>query len=310
MLICPVDYLLFFSVYVLNTIREGDFIMYAKPFLKWAGGKTQLLNIIRNNYPQDKTKYAEPFVGGGAVLFDVLQNCKMKEVYISDSNPKLVYAYQAIRDSVQLLISILDEIQRQFEEATDKKQFYLEQRQAFNETSSGIRMAALMIFLNKTCFNGLYRVNKKGEFNVPFANPANPQIYNVENLLRISELLQPVQIVCGDFSEAGRFIDFDTFVYIDPPYRPLSHTSNFTSYSNQGFSDKEQIRLASFVRRMSQTGAKIIVSNSDPHNINQSDNFFDDLYDGFNISRVYARRNINRDGSKRKEISELLIKNF
>ena len=284
--------------------------MSVKPFLKWAGGKTQLLNILRDNYPSDKTKYAEPFVGGGAVLFDVLQNCNIKEAYISDSNQKLIHTYKVIRDSVQSLIMVLECIQGKYRGAADKKEFYMEHRKIFNETKENLLSAALMIFLNKTCFNGLYRVNRKGDFNVPFANPANPQIFSRENLMRISELLQPVQIVCGSYSEARQFIDSDTFVYFDPPYRPLTKTAGFTSYSSDGFDDEEQIRLAAFVREMSGKGASVMVSNSDPHNVDETDNFFDELYQDFDIQRVSARRSINRDGAKRGKVTDLLIKNF
>ena len=167
-----------------------------------------------------------------------------------------------------------------------------------------------MIFLNKTCFNGLYRVNRKGCFNVPFANPANPRIFDTGNLLRISELLQPVQIVCGDYFEAGDFIDSDTFAYFDPPYRPLTASASFTAYSDGGFSDGDQIKLAAFVREMDERGARVMVSNSDPHNVDENDDFFDDLYKGFHIERISARRSINRDGIKRGAVSELLIRNF
>lgn len=284
--------------------------MVVKPFLKWAGGKTQLLNILRNNYPSGKTKYAEPFVGGGAVLFDILQRQQFQEIYISDKNQKLIYTYQVIRDSVRPLISILELLEDKFKTAPDRKKFYLEQRQIFNETNEGIHLAALMIFLNKTCFNGLYRVNRKGCFNVPFANPANPRIFDTGNLLRISELLQPVQIVCGDYFEAGDFIDSDTFAYFDPPYRPLTASASFTAYSDGGFSDGDQIKLAAFVREMDERGARVMVSNSDPHNVDENDDFFDDLYKGFHIERISARRSINRDGIKRGAVSELLIRNF
>lgn len=284
--------------------------MIAKPFLRWAGGKTQLLNILRNNYPSEPIKYAEPFVGGGAVLFDILQRHNFKEIFISDINSKLIYTYQVIRDSVGILIENLEFLEQKFKNAPDRKEFYLVQRQIFNETDESIYLAALMIFLNKTCFNGIYRVNRKGYFNVPFANPANPRILDADNLLRVSKLLQPVQIVCGDYFSAGDFIDSNTFAYFDPPYRPLTPTANFTAYSNVDFSDKDQIKLAGFVREMSERGARVMVSNSDPHNVDEDDDFFDNLYQGFQIERVSARRSVNRNGAKRGMISELLIKNF
>lgn len=204
---------------------------------------------------------------------------------------------------------VLECIQGRYRGAADKKEFYMEQRMIFNETKEGLLLAALMIFLNKTCFNGLYRVNSKGNFNVPYANPADPQIFSAENLKHISELLQPVQIVCGGYEQSRDFIDSDTFAYFDPPYRPLTPTANFTAYSRCGFSDQDQIQLAGFVREMGERGARVMVSNSDPHNIDENDNFFDELYKGFSVERVPARRSINRDGTKRGIITELLITN-
>ena len=250
-----------------------------KPFLKWAGGKNQLLSEIEKYYPfGDKkiTKYAEPFVGGGAVLFDVLGKYDLREVYISDINAELINAYRIIRDDIDDLVSMLVNMQSEFVpmDTGHRKVYYLTKRERFNDLkvngneSINIEKAALMIFLNKTCFNGLYRVNKKGMFNVPMGSYKNPLICDEENLKAVSEKLQNVTIVCGDYRESATFIDDSTFVYFDPPYRPITDTANFTAYTENLFNDKEQIELARFVDDMHRKGAKIVISNSDPKNSN------------------------------------------
>lgn len=292
----------------------------AKPFLKWAGGKGQLLKEIEQYYPFAKntviTKYAEPFVGGGAVLFDILNKFTLQEVYISDINAELINTYIIIRDDVNALLGVL----KRFEDgylALDgerRKEAYFTKRARFNELKSrkesGVELAALMIFLNKTCFNGLYRVNRKGEYNVPMGAYKNPLICNEHNLRVVSKRLQNVKIVCGDYKKSGDFIDNRTFVYFDPPYRPLTPTANFTSYTEGMFDDKNQLELARFVQELDKKGAKIVASNSDPKNTNEDDNFFDDAYSKQNIKRVSATRMINRNSNKRGRISELLISNF
>ena len=194
-----------------------------------------------------------------------------------------------------------------------RKYFYYTVRDKFNNSKlspeTSTEKAALFIFLNKTCFNGLYRVNKKGQFNVPMGAYKNPTICDDENLRNISEALQNVTIVCGDYTLSKSFIDKNTFVYIDPPYRPISHTSGFTSYNTEAFDDNEQIRLAKFINEINDCGAKIVLSNSDPKNINKDDNFFDDLYKNYKINRIEANRAINSKGDKRGKINELLICN-
>lgn len=292
----------------------------ARPFLKWAGGKGQLLEEIKKYYPFEKdssiTKYAEPFVGGGAVLFDILNEYNLDEVYISDINAELINTYKAIRDSIDELLITL----KQFENAyltcqeKDRKKIYLANRARFNDlkakNATGSEVAALMIFLNKTCFNGLYRVNRKGKYNVPMGAYKNPRICDENNLRNVSKKLKDVQIVCGDYKDSEGFIDEKTFVYFDPPYRPLTPTANFTSYTENLFDDKSQLELADFVQRMNDKGAKIVVSNSDPKNTNENDNFFDDAYASHNIKRISATRMINRNSKKRGPINELLISNF
>lgn len=292
-----------------------------KPFLKWAGGKGQLLKEIEKYYPFNGgkiTKYAEPFVGGGAVLFDILGKYDLEEVYISDINSELINAYQIIRDDIDDLISELSAMQSAFipRDTDGRRTFYLSQRERFNElkgsdsVKENIEQAALMIFLNKTCFNGLYRVNRKGFFNVPMGAYKNPLICDEENLRAVSEKLGGVEIVCGDYRESENFIDDKTFVYFDPPYRPLSETASFTAYTENLFNDKEQIELARFVEAMDAKGAKVVVSNSDPKNSNTEDDFFDNIYAAHKIKRVDATRMINCNSEARGKIKELLISNF
>lgn len=290
-----------------------------KPFVKWAGGKGQLLNEIRQKYPTALggkiNKYAEPFVGGGAVLFDILSQYDLKEVYISDINKELVHTYITVRDSVNELIDALRLIENEYLPAPEevRKVIYNGYRDKFNLLKKNdvntTTLAALFIFLNRTCFNGLYRVNAKGGFNVPHGKYANPRICDEDNLRAISRKLSVVDIVCSDYKNAVNFIDSSTFAYFDPPYRPLTSTSNFTSYTKDGFCDNAQADLAAFINSMSVKGAHIVASNSDPKNVDEQDNFFDILYAAHKISRIQASRAINSNGAKRGKVRELLIAN-
>ena len=292
-----------------------------KPFLKWAGGKGQLLKEIERYYPFDEksiTKYAEPFIGGGAVLFDILSKYDLREVYISDINAELINTYRIIRDDIDELIEMLYIMQNTFVPLdTDKRKiYYMQKRERFNDLKVNgnedinIEKAALMIFLNKTCFNGLFRVNKKGMFNVPMGSYKNPMICDEKNLRAVSEKLQKVDIVCGDYRKSSEFIDENTFVYFDPPYRPITDTASFTAYTENLFNDEEQIELAKFVDNMHRKGAKIVISNSDPKNSNTEDDFFDNIYSAHKIRRVEATRMINCNSEARGKIKELLISNF
>lgn len=292
-----------------------------KPFLKWAGGKGQLLREIEKYYPFENsaiTKYVEPFVGGGAVLFDILSKYELEEVYISDINLELVNAYRIIRDDIDELIAMLQAMQDEFVtmDTDGRKVYYMAKRERFNDLkinggeTVNIEKAALMIFLNKTCFNGLFRVNKKGLFNVPMGAYKNPLICDENNLRAVSEKLQKVHIICGDYRLLKDFIDEHTFVYFDPPYRPITDTSSFTAYTENLFDDEEQIELARFVNDMDKKGAKIVVSNSDPKNLNIEDDFFDEIYSAQKIKRIEANRMINCNGEARGKIKELLISNF
>ncbi len=292
-----------------------------KPFLKWAGGKGQLLKEIEKYYPfaDDRiTKYAEPFVGGGAVLFDILNKFDLEQVYISDTNEALINAFVAIRDDVDDLVNLLAKYQSEYcpLDTEQRKIYYAAKREHFNDLltvtgkSVNTKKAALLIFLNKTCFNGLYRVNKKGLFNVPMGAYKNPMICDEKNLRAVSEKLKNMTIVCGDYRQSADFIDENTFVYFDPPYRPLTATAGFTAYTEEEFGDEAQIELARFVGEMDKKGAKIVVSNSDPKNNDETDNFFDDIYAAHTISRVDATRMINSKSEARGKIKELLISNF
>lgn len=287
--------------------------MKARPFIKWVGGKTQLLPEIRKKYPSHIEKYCEPFVGGGAVLFDILSFFNPEEVLINDINPELINTYRRVKEDTDELISQLTVIQGEYYSSKDKKEYYLEKRERFNTLIAAkadtIEKAALFIMLNKTCFNGLYRVNSHSLFNVPFNRAEHPLICDEENIRACGELLQNTVITLGDYSSTKAFIDETTFVYLDPPYRPITASSSFTSYNESGFTDKEQIELGRFIKDISANGASILLSNSDPKNTDESDDFFDSLYSSFSIERVKASRMVNSRGSGRGAINELLISN-
>lgn len=302
-----------------RTVRyEKENTVTLKPFVKWVGGKGQLIDELEKMLPTDEkalTKYCEPMVGGGALFFSILSKYDFKELYIGDTNAELINAYQVVKNDIDTLIAKLNEMQMLFlpMDENGRKYFYYTVREKFNsialskETST--EKAAQFIFLNKTCFNGLYRVNRKGQFNVPMGAYKNPTICDDENLRNIHDAIQNVTIVCGDYSLAKSFIDKDTFVYLDPPYRPISETSGFTAYNSDAFDDNEQIRLSKFIDEINLSGAKIVLSNSDPKNVSEEDNFFDDLYKSYKINRVEASRAINSKGDKRGKISELIISN-
>ncbi len=299
----------------------------AKPFLKWAGGKTQLLEQMTAYFPTELKRgdichYVEPFVGSGAIFFHIVQTYPIKEAFLFDVNEELILAYKTIQQGVSDLVCKLEQMQAEYwrlSEAEQEKMFYAV-RHDFNSMrqeidfdrycADGIERTAQIIFLNRTCFNGLFRVNARGEFNVPFGRYKHPQICNANNLIEASRILQRAKISCGDFTTSAKIVDSNTFVYFDPPYRPISATASFTSYSRFDFGDSEQKRLAKFYRKLDKRGAKLMLSNSDPQNENTDDHFFASLYEGFNIKRVQANRMINRDAAKRGKINELLIMNY
>lgn len=289
-----------------------------KPFVKWAGGKGQLLPHLKkyiNTDGKSVTKYAEPMVGGGALFFSLLNDGAFKKFYISDINAELINAYKVIQSEVEQLINILKTLQELYciADSSKRKDIYYSVRDKFNNTAlneiTAVTKAAYFIFLNRTCFNGLYRVNSKGKFNVPVGDYKNPKICDEENLRNISVALEKTVIVCGDYSLCNDFIDDNTFAYFDPPYRPISKTSSFNSYDKEVFNDEEQYRLAEFVKKANKKGVKILISNSDPHNTDATDDFFEDLYREFVITNVDARRMINSKTKNRGMIKELLINN-
>lgn len=301
---------------IVQTITKTE----AKPFLKWAGGKSQLLSAIDLYLPrafrrEPNVTYIEPFVGGGAMLFYMLQNYhNIRHAVINDINVRLINTYKVIRDEPYRLIDALKAMQSTFKALCSyegQKEYYLNVRERFNHSElSNVEQAAYMIFLNRTCFNGLYRENSKGDFNVPFGRYANPAICREEVIVADSELLQGVEILSGDFSQTAGYIQGYTFFYLDPPYRPLGGTSSFNSYVKEAFDDSEQIRLKEFYTDISGAGIKAMMSNSDCKGCNDEDDFLDMLYKDFYIERVYANRCINANPTKRGTLTELLIRNY
>ncbi len=291
----------------------------ANPFLKWAGGKTQLISDIEKVIPQGLVNsnftYIEPFVGSGAVLFWVLNNfSNLEKAVINDINEDLINTYNIIKKEPNSLIEFLAIFQSEYhhlEGNTDKKkEYYYEKRELFNSRkSTKIEQAALFIFLNRTCFNGLYRVNRKNEFNVPMGSYKQPTICDRDNILAVSKALQKVEILCGDFEQTLSYATENSLFYFDPPYKPLSETSSFNSYAKDDFNDDEQIRLRDFCRKLDTLNHTWILSNSDVKGKNENDNFFDELYGNFQIKRVFAKRSINANPEKRGSLTELLITN-
>lgn len=292
---------------------------FAKPFLKWAGGKTQLINEIKPLLPAEfnsgKHTYIEPFVGSGAVLFWVINNyANVTKIVINDINEDLINTYKTIASDVTKLIEFLDTFQDEYHSLEDqnelKKEYYYVKRELYNRRSVGvIEQSALFIFLNRTCFNGLYRVNRRNEFNVPIGSYKRPRICDRENLLAVSKALQSVEILNGDYQETLAYANGETLFYFDPPYKPINGTSNFNSYSKDEFNDEEQIRLRDFCKRIDKLNYHWILSNSDVKNSDSNNHFFDELYSDFIIQRVSAKRNINSKGNGRGELKELLITN-
>ncbi len=300
-----------------------------RPFLKWAGGKGKLLPQLQTCFPADLEngsvrKYVEPFVGSGAVFFYIAQNYHhiIQKFWISDINPDLIVTYKTIQQKVEAVINRLHSIQKEYlpkSEAARKEYFY-QMRSLFNQKRSlqafgediqpNVERTAQIIFLNRTCFNGLFRVNSKGEFNVPHGQYKNPKICYEDNLRKIAEILQKTHIHCGDYTTSQSFIDERSFVYLDPPYRPINKTSRFTSYSQFAFGDAEQLALRDFCLDLDKKGAKFMLSNSDPKNENPEDDFFEQAYQGFSLHRLQASRHINSNKYKRGKINELLIVNY
>ena len=295
----------------------------ARPFLKWAGGKRQLISEIEARLPADIdecTTYVEPFVGGGALLFHLLETRSFDEVHISDLNPELILCYRTLQEDAPSVIKHLSKMIDSYPSEQDqRKESFYGIREDWNRNVGKIsglsktqkaKRTAQTLFLNKTCFNGLFRVNRKGEFNVPIGSYLNPSFPRADDLLDVQSALQGVTIHNAPFEECADWVGERTFVYFDPPYRPLSKTSHFVSYSKDDFNDKDQERLAALFHTLDGMGAQLLLSNSDPKNTVPDDDFFDDLYSGFTIDRVQANRAINSIPSNRGKLTELLISNY
>ena len=292
-----------------------------KPFVKWAGGKSSLIPQITKYFPFELKngqieKYVEPCVGGGAVLIDILQKYDVKQAYAFDINKDLINCYNVIKYKVEDLIQKLDKKEKEFLalDKDERQKYFYNIRTEYNsyllDNEIDVKRASEFIFLNRTCFNGLYRVNKNGKFNVPCGKYKNPTICDSNNLRNLSKLLKNVVFAYGDYKESEKLVDENTFVYFDPPYRPLSVTSGFTSYTKEDFNDENQKELAEYYNKLNLKNAKLMLSNSNPKNTNENDNFFEKIYKGFNINEVSAKRMINANAKGRGEISELLITNY
>jgi DNA adenine methylase len=310
-----------------NTARGS-----ARPIIKWAGGKGQLLEQFRRYYPTELTSgqidtYVEPFLGGAAVFIELAQHFHFKKAYLFDINEELVLLYRVIQKAPSRLIEALGELAESYFacEPSDRENYFYSIRDTFNDSHASIMAnldnprgdyailrASQLVFLNRTCFNGLFRVNSKGRFNVPFGRYSSPTIVNEENIKNVSALLQNAEIERRPFDDVSSVVNSErTFVYFDPPYRPLTQTAMFTAYSRYSFNDADQTRLAHMFRKLdANTGARLMLSNSDPKNINPDDDFFETLFSGFHISRVMAKRNINSKSTSRGAITELLVTNY
>ncbi|MDH3361671.1 MAG: DNA adenine methylase [Nitrosopumilus sp.] len=274
-----------------------------KPFVKWAGGKRQLIPILNKNLPKTFGTYYEPFLGGGALLFHMLTERNRQKCSISDLNSDLVLSYITIRDRIDDLITSLRNHEKNYQK--DSKSYYYFVRES--NPRSEIEKTSRLLFLNRTCFNGLYRVNSKGKFNVPLGKYSNPNILNKDNLYSVSNILQSsrISIQCCDFEAVLRDVKKGDLVYFDPPYHPISDTSNFTSYTNKDFTYDDLNRLADLCMKLDSKGCKVLLSNS---NSNEVVDMFSTK--PWTIAKIRANRSINSNSKKRTGHFELLIKNY
>jgi DNA adenine methylase len=277
-------------------------LIKARPFVKWVGGKRQLINQFKNlgllspkDFDFENNKYFEPFIGGGAVFFEILP----KNSIISDMNIELIKTYQTIKDNVEKLIDSL-------KKHKNNKEYFLEIRRKSITELDDLSIASRFIYLNKTAFNGMFRVNSRGEYNVPYGKYSNPLICDEDNLLNVSSVLQNVEIYHRDYSEVKKFAQKGDFIYFDPPYYPLNKTSSFTSYTKEGFLESTQVELRNIFEELSSKGCYVLLSNSDTDFIR---NIYKDIKN-VNIQQVFAGRAINSDSSKRGKITELVISNY
>ncbi len=295
-------------------IREDAF--RPRPFLKWAGGKSRLIPQLEPFFPKRRMVYFEPFIGGGAVFLHLAAKGLIKKAFLNDLNSDLAGLYSVIKNTPDVFIEQCLALSDEYLALSDveRAEYYYNKRRQYNKGAwtNPVTRAAATVFLNKTCFNGLFRVNSKGEFNVPAGKYKSPTIIEPENIYAVCRALNETEaeITCADFSDVLENASNGDFVYYDPPYRPLNRTACFTTYAAGGFDDSEQARLASCFRKLSAKGTAQMLSNSDPKNADPSDGFFEELYDGFRIRKVRASRNINSSADKRGSISELLIMNY
>ena len=289
----------------------------AKPVVKWAGGKRRLLPEITARYPfadPQVVRYGEPFTGGGAVLLDVVNRYEPVEVYAADSNAELVNMYVNIRDDVEAVVNVLQFLEEEYlaRDKVGRGEMFYESRATFNNLRGvgGSQAAALLIFLNKTCFNGLYRVNADGEFNVPHGTYVHPKINDADNLREVSAAINQVNFVVADYHDVLNFASADTFVYFDPPYRSTATGESFAAYTRSGFNDDDQRQLADVYHQLRANGVRVMLSNSDPTTVNPNDDFFEKLYAGSIINRVAVNHCVGRDGSSRRVTGEILVQSY
>ena len=283
--------------------QQYQLISDPKPFVKWAGGKRQLLPVITNQIPSKFERYFEPFLGGGAVFFSLVAKERKAKWFISDLNSDLALSYVTIRDRVKELVLSLENHAVNY--TKNQSSYYYKVREA--NPKNEIDKVSRLIFLNKTCFNGLYRVNSKGKFNVPVGRYVNPNIVNKENLFEVSRVLQSkdISIKCQDFEDALKGVGDEDFVYLDPPYQPVSTTASFTSYTDSDFDFSDQERLYAKFKALDKKGVKVLLSNSRSDEIIE---LFNEFSDG--IIEINANRFINSVSQKRTGHTELLIKNY
>lgn len=295
-----------------------------RPFVKWVGGKSKLIPQMEQYYPKELKEnkidvYIEPFVGGGAILIDILKKYNIKKIYAFDINKNLINCYNIIKDKVESLLLELKKLEEEYLKLDDenRKEYYYDIRKKYNSINienekEALEKTTYFIFLNKTCFNGLYRENRRGQFNVPIGKYKNPTICDEKNLIELSKLIKNVTFINGDYRESYKYIEENTFIYFDPPYRPINKTSSFTSYSKEDFNDENQKELGEYFRKINDNNSnvKLMLSNSNPKNNNEKDDFFEQIYNGFKINEIKANRMINSNKEKRGKISELLITNY
>ena len=276
-----------------QTTLDGKVISDAKPFLKWAGGKGRLIGKLQKFFPDSYNRYFEPFVGGGAIFFYL----NPEKAIINDLNQELINLYEKIRDQPEELMIKLDELQPK----VDSKGFFLETRAKVPRNK--LDLAVRTIYLNRTCYNGMYRVNSSGEFNVPFGDMGNPRLYEKKNILACSKALQRTTILTGDYKKLIRRIRKNDFVYLDPPYVPLSDTAHFTSYTSEKFGEEQQEELLEFCKKVGKKGALFLLSNSE-------NEFTKKLYEAFNCKTIKAARSVAARSSSRAPVNELVVTNY